>query len=307
MRITAPFLLLALLSMLTGCVCPPWICGFDDDDRVREGRDDDDRDDDDIAAAADDDDDDALTIDALSFTITLDVQAPVAGDDDDSAGDDDDSAGDDDDSAASLPGATAATGTLVTRYWADWDGEVMVCEQHVAFDADVFSDGAPDCDLCSGFIQISASSVRDVSNPVIDGDHCGEADLEAMDANFGVALLRPAGVGGLGDFISIALVDAATGIEDGLQFAPDDGLTYAEQAEALDEQGMALSHGGYLRSTPDGLVEGAGIDQIASTPDGDGEWFAFWRFFRDPALNSWEGADLRGRYAGQSVWIVFPR
>ena len=300
MKNSAAFLLIAPL-LFSGCVCPPWICGFGDDDDVpdREPRDDDDRpgDDDD-----DDDDDDALLlIDALSFAITFDVAAP-AGDDDDSAGDDDDSAG-----APPLPGASAATGVLITRYWADWDGGDLICEQHVSFAADVFADGAPDCALCSGFIQIRASSVDDISNPVIDSEHCGAADLEAMDANFGVGLLRPAGVGGLGDFISIALVDAASGIEQGLEFAPDDGLSYADQADAMAEQGVALTHGGYLRSTQDGLVEGAGIDTIAGTPDGDGEWFAFWRFFRDPNVNGWEGPDLRGRYAGQSVWIVFPR
>ena len=299
MRYSAP-LLLVLLSFTAGCACPPWICGFDDEDDIDRdrGRDDDDVQDDDD----DDDDDDALlAIDALSFAMTLDVQA-LPGDDDDSAGDDDDSAAPD-----PLPGASPTTGVLITRYWADWDGGDLICEQHVAFEADVFAEGAPDCTICSGFIQIRASTVDDVSNPVIDGDHCGGADLEAMDADFGVGLLRPAGIGGLGDFISIALVDAATGIEEGLEFAPDDGLSYSEQAEGLDEQGVALSHGGYLRSTPDGLVEGAGIDTIASTPDGDGEWFAFWRFFRDPSVNDWEGAELRGRYAGQSVWIVFPR
>ena len=298
-------ILLSCLSLLTGCACPPWICGFwadDDDDRGDDDRGDDDRerpDDDDDDG--DDDDGGVVLIDALSFTMTLDVDAAVAGDDDDSAGDDDDSA------EPTLDGAASATGVLVTRYWSDWDGAAMICEQHVAFAADVFSEGAPDCTTCTGFLQIRASSVEDVSSPVIDDEHCSDDDLAAMDADFGVALLRPAGVGGLGDFLSIALVDAQTGIDDGMVFAPDDGLSYAEQADSLAEQGVVLSHGGYLRSTPDGLVEGAGIDQIAGTPDDDLTWFAFWRFFRDPAQNSWEGADLRGRYAGQSVWIVFPR
>ena len=288
-------LLAVLLLLAPGCACPPWICGavtFEDDE-------DDDREDDDREDRDDDDDVSVVFIDALSFTMTLDVDAP--------AGDDDDSAGDDDDSAGGLPGARGATGTLITRYWADDARGELICEQHVAFDADVFSEGAPDCTVCGSFLQISASSVRDVSSPVIDPDQCADADLEAMDADFGVRLLRPAGVGGLGDFLSIALVDAQTGIDGALEFAPDDGLSYAEQADGLAEQGVVLTHGGYLRSTPDGLVEGAGIDQIAGTPDGDGEWFAFWRFFRDPGLNDWDGPDLRGRYAAQSVWIVFPR
>ena len=297
---TLAIALIAFMPATTACVCPPWVCGWetDDDDRERFGDDDRDRVDDDDDAG-DDDDEAGLLIDALSFTMTLDVQAL--------SGDDDDSAGDDDDSAASLDGAAPASGVLVTRYWSDWDGEALICEQHVAFEADVLSDGAPDCDTCTGFLQIQASSVDDISNPVIDPDHCGAEDLEAMDANFGVALLRPAGVGGLGDFISIALMDAEVAIEDGLVFAPDEGLSYAEQADSLAEQGVVLTHGGYLRSTPDGLVEGAGIDQIAGSPaDGD-DWFAFWRFFRDPDQNSHEGPDMQGRYAGQSVWIVFPR
>ena len=79
------------------------------------------------------------------------------------------------------------------------------------------------------------------------------------------------------------------------------------QAEALEEAGVVLTHGGYLRGTPDGMVEGAGIDQVAGTPDGGDEWFAFWRIFRDPGANPFDGEGLRGVYGATSVWVVFPR
>ncbi len=297
-------LLFVLLPATTACVCPPWICGFDDEDRER--FDDSDREDDrDVAdnedPAGDDEDADVAELDALSFAMSFEATAAAAGDDDDSAGDDDDSA-----EAREGHGAEIE-GTLVTRYWSDWEGGELICEQHVLFDGSAFFEGAPDCGSCNGFLQLRASSIVDVSNPLLDDDHCDPGEAVDRGLNFGPRLLTPAGVGGLGDFLSIALVDAQTGLDLGLQFAPGDGLTYAEQADALSEDGMLLTHGGYLRSTPEGLVEGAGIDLAAGTPDADSDWFAFWRIFADPDANPHDGPELDGLYVAQSVWIVFPR
>ena len=290
-------LLFVLLPATSACVCPPWICGLDDDDD-RERVEDDNREDDREVA---DDDAAALELDALSFAISFEATAAAPGDDDDSAGDDDDSAEARDGDGADIEG------TLVTRYWSDWDREDFICEQHVVFDGSAFFEGAPDCGACTGFLQLRASSIVDVSNPLVDEDHCDPGEAVDRGLNFGPRLLTPNGVGGLGDFLSIALVDANTGLNLGLQFAPGDGLTYADQADALEEDGMLLTHGGYLRSTPEGLVEGAGIDQAAGTPDADSEWFAFWRIFADPDANPYDGPELDGLYAAQSVWIVFPR
>jgi hypothetical protein len=288
--------LLVVFVVTSGCVCPPWICGWDGDDPF----DDDDREDDDDAI----DDDDAVdgdVLDALTFAMTFRA-TPAPGDDDDSApGDDDDSARD------TRDGVTDVQGTLVTRYWSDHEARTVLCEQHVAFDAEARFEGAPDCGGCTGFLQLRASSVVDVSNPLIDADHCDPAEAVERGLDYGRRLLTPAGVGGLGDFLSIALVDAERGLDEGLVFAPTDGLSYAEQAEALAGSGAVLTHGGYLRATPGGMVVGAGIDQVAGTPDDDAAWFAFWRFFRTPGSNPYEGLAMDGLYSAQSVWVVFPR
>jgi len=301
-RLLALALLLAVVPGGTACVCPPWVCGWPDDDGVDRFRDDDDREDDDDAASDDDDaaddDDDVSSLDALSFVMSFEAQA---------SGDDDDSASDDDDSAASDDGVTDIEGTLVTRYWRDHDGGDLLCEQHVAFDGEARFEGAPGCDGCAGFLQLRASSVVDVSNPILDDDHCDPSLAAENGLDYGRLLLRPIGVGGLGDFLSIALLDAEIGIAEGLAFAPGEDLTYAAQAEGLAESGAVLTHGGYLRSTEGGMVEGAGIDQAAGTPDGGDEWFAFWRVFREPSANPFEGEGLRGVYGATSVWIVFPR
>ncbi len=302
-RLVALALLLAVVPGGTACVCPPWVCGWPDGDEepLRDDDDDDDLplDDDD---AVDDDDD---VLDALTFVISFEA-TPAAGDDDDSAGDDDDSAGDDDDSAEP-PDVTDIEGTLVTRYWTDHGAGALLCEQHVSFDGEARFAGAPDCAGCDGFLQLRASSVVDVSNPLLDDDHCDPSLAAERGLDYGRLLLRPVGVGGLGDFLSIALVDAETGIADGLAFAPGDDLTYAAQAEALEASGAVLTHGGYLRGDDGGMVVGAGIDQAAGTPSEGDEWFAFWRIFRDPSANSFDGDGLRGVYGATSVWIVFPR
>ena len=290
MNRSTPALLLLLLvgAPQPGCVCPPWMCSWEDDDDDRRDDDDD---------VVDDDDDDAVgALDSMTFSMTF--RATEA------AGDDDDSAGDDDDSAANVARADIS-GELVARY-EDEDGGLL-CEQHVAFDGDAWFDGAPDCSGCTGFLQIRASSVEDVSSPFLDDDHCDPAEASELGLDYAVRLLRPAGIGGLGDFLSIALVDVETALDADLAFAPDADLTYAAQAERLADDGLVLTHGGYLRSTDGGLVEGAGIDQVAGTPAAGDPWFGFWRLFADPNLNSYDGAELRGRYGAQSVWRVYPR
>jgi len=287
-------LLVALLSFASasvGCVCPPWVCGWGEVDRVwgdedvrgdREG--------------GDVEEEPSSVLDAITFALTFEAERKRHGD----------RWGDDDDSADSVQ-LVELRGTLVSRYWANYDDRELLCEQHVSFEGEARHEGAPDCEVCTGFIQLRASSVVDVSNPLVDPDHCDPARVEALGLDFGRRLLTPAGVGGLGDFLSIALVDAETGLEEELEFAAGDELSYEGQAEALAAEGAVLTHGGYLRATPEGLVDGAGIDQVAGTPDESSEWFAFFRLFRMDGSNTNEEPILDGLYAAQSVWVVFPR
>ena len=326
MKKTALILLLAVLGLgvvlTTGCPAP-------DDDDV--GDDDDVVDDDDSSEA--DDDDDTIDPAGISFSVSMTVVPPdaardddddsaaddddSAGDDDDSAGDDDDSAGDDDDVAddddAVDPEAYEVTADFTFVYWEDMEAGVGLCDQHIQIEGEaIFGFGSVDdgsCNNCTGRITFDPATATDVSNPAADPDHCDPAELQAATWDFGMLLLQEAGTEtssgtAWGDFLDLAMMDAASMEGLGLDAAVSGGSTAPELQADLADYGLVLSQLALTNNVAGSLGADSGLDGVANNAGGASTWYFYYYLFRNPEQNPHEGTDMVGEYGGQGFWVI---
>jgi hypothetical protein len=250
------------------------------------------------------------------LTVTYDEVGP--GDDDDMGDDDDD---DDDtwlpssydmlsfDLELTVEPTTALYGTYVISYWDDYASGLLGCEQHLSvegaanFGIDLLGANCPDC---IGLLTFDPASVLDVSDPATDPDQCDVAALDADNTNYGYYLTLPVADGGYGDFLSIALIDSATMADAGLTNDVGGTEDAAWFESTWSSAGYDFTHLGYLEAVPGSLSEVTGVDIVAA-PAGPGvDWYAWWQFWIDPAVNTNGGWVMLGSYGGTSSWVLYP-
>jgi len=319
------YLLLAAVLGLSMSLygCPPTA---DDDDSTPPADDDDVTDDDDD----DDDDNTGFEYEALTFGAQITVIAPDDDDerdDDDSAGDDDDSAMDDDDDSAmdddddssaddddiapddddSAPPADAYDVSIVFyfSYWADQAAGVLACQQLVqatgeaVFGFNAVEDGT--CNNCTGHIVLDPTSFTDISDPLVDPDHCDVAVLDEAGTNYGFAMTAPAPDGGA-DFVELGTLNAAA--MEALGAAADTGgnQTAAQITADLAGGGYAFVQAAAINATAATVSAQSGLDAVANPVGAGQSWYYFWYFYKDPATNPHEGTDMHGEYFAGSFW-----
>ncbi len=266
----------------------------DDDDSADAGDDDSAGDDDDSAG----DDDDSTGDD------------DSAGDDDDSTGDDDsagdddvagddDSAGDDDDA-----GEDRVAGTYTLTFYSDAASGSIECAQTFSFEADLEIGPLSGCGHCLSQLVVDPSSVADTTDASTNSSHCPSVWLEGEPWNAGSELLLPLAVGGAGDLLSLALVDAATLAAGSGALAQDGGVAVADLREAWDDLGLDMSHVGYVRAWAGSHSHSYGLVDRAAPAEEDSPWVAFWQVYRNPGSNPSQGAEFAGTFGGQGLWAL---
>gem|GEM_PF-1510599 len=282
------------------------IAGDGGDGGAADAADDDDSaagDDDDSAAGDDDDsatgDDDDAADDDDSATGDDDDAA----DDDDSAGDDDDAA--DDDDSAQPPEGYSVVANFSFTYWRDIQNQIEECEQVIQIEGTAdfgFGVMQGECNNCTGRLTFDPTTGVDISDPA--NGECDVAVLDANGANFGALLLSPTSDEAYGDFLDLALIDAATHTQLGTDWAVNTGLDAAGIQEGLDQFALTYTHTGFTNNVEGTLGNGSGLEGVANNAGGNSTWFAYWQLFKNPEINPHEGIDMNGDYGGSAFFLI---
>ena len=285
-------ILLALALFAVGCPQPRG--DADDDDTTEQEDDDDVVDDDDVLGDDDDvlgDDDDAVDDDdttpdfgatSLTFEITDFTSTPQAG------------------------GTFNITGTWVFAFWEDQAADLLLCAQRFSFDASAaFGPTAvADCSSCDGLITVDEASVLDVSDPAASPDDCDPATIEAAGMGYGTALLTSVVNGGHGDFLTLALIQIDSFEDLGLTGAADGSQTAQDIRDFFADSDLEATHVGYVRAGAGSFSVGAAVDTIAAPANPGSEWHTFFRFYKDPVVNTNTGVQMNGEYGATSFWLL---
>ena len=289
-------LLAALLSATVGC-----------DTRGRGGSGDDD-------STGDDDDD--------TTPVGDDDTTPVG--DDDTSGDDDSTPVGDDDSTTpdfapaglsfelsltANPGLGGNVGILANftvRYWEDLANGVLLCNQRMDVKGSAtFGYGVmgTDCGSCTGHISFEQSTAQDVSNPAIDPDDCDSAVLAAANKDYGTYLLTSISNSGLGDFLDLALLDADSVDQLGIEYTDNSDFTTADLISQIEGQGATFTHFAAVEAVTNSLSQLSALGTVAE-PIGSTLWYPYFWFGVDPSQNPNTGMEMDGDYFGQAMWTV---
>ena len=249
-------------------------------------------------------------------------------DDDDTADDDDvvdDDDGADDDDAVDDDDATGPSGDVVLAFAFELEVEdgdssgvlrvdfvdpaagELVCRQRLQFAGTAsFGPGLVDgCAACTGVLSIDPDSVLDLTNPAVDAEDCDPNWILGSQLNYGGGMLTPRADGGFGDLLTIGLIDLDR--FEALDLFVDRAGEYDAAAlrAVFDAAGTSIAQIGYLQDVAGSVAAGTGIAAVAETagPGGD-DWLAAWQIYRSPAVNSYDGLDLRGAYLGRMLWNV---
>jgi len=283
--------LLSLLGALPGCAV-----------RGGNGDDDDDTGDDDDSAIANDDDATANDDDAT-------------GDDDDDAtgSDDDDATGDDDDSTL-VEGNSTLQGIWFIQYWSDAGASLPVCQQAYRFDGlsetrvGVLGNSCPSCTAKIEIVNIlnvtagiaigdplEAAYASTVSSP------CNATSFPGGQADYG-SILSSTTMSPGGDFVlTQGLVDAGTGIDQGLNLTQDGNTSFGGLAGNYAGSGVTLTHVGYVNESGGGQLTQLGLDTIAvEAPPETGYW-PYWSYYTQAGATD---GRLIGQYGIGSLWLL---
>ncbi|MBN95320.1 MAG: hypothetical protein CL928_14845 [Deltaproteobacteria bacterium] len=254
-----------------------------------------------------------------------------------SLGDGDDSAsagardrvptGDDDDSWEPEPQQVTAEYTFSYYGLVDGIPTDLYCDQRIdatgeaVFGPDLVPDAG--CNNCTGYITMDPTTVNDVSDPGSNPTDCDPLELndlgfqlldpqggepvDVFNSSFGMHVLTPLAEGGVGDFLSMALVDADAMHTLGLYLAQGvgaspPGFSAADMQATLDVDGLELSHAGYVDNVTGSYADHTGLNEMAASAGGSSTWLGFWQISRDPAENTHDAADMNGVYGGQMIW-----
>ncbi|HCP44728.1 MAG TPA: hypothetical protein DIU15_01670, partial [Deltaproteobacteria bacterium] len=173
----------------------------------------------------DDDDDDTaaeFALAAISFSIEMEA-VPV------------------DDSSTDI------SAVFGVNYWAEYNEatQILNCTQWIQIAGSAtFGPGilaGEGCNNCTGSIEFDHTSATDISDPATNPDDCDVAELDLAGANFGPSLLTPITDGGMGDFLSLGLVDVTTMSDQGMELTVDGGYSAAEIEQTLSEYGLEFT------------------------------------------------------------------
>lgn len=286
-RFEAVGVLCVLALLVSGC--PADLAGDDDSAPI----DDDDSALDDPAPDDDaDDDDDWTTVEPFwfSFSFVMTVDDEPAGDDDDSAG----------------PISRSVSMEYVLTLWWDIYAGVGGCEQHLVVQGQLLDGPGPveGCADCAGLALFDRTTVVDVSDPAADPDHCYPSEMVGALGVPAELLVTPA-MGGYGDFLSLALMEAdvVAGLE--LPNHPDAAGWVQEQREELASYDLELTHLGLVQASPGSFTGGSGISTLSDAPEPESDWYFFWSVTAPQGQPG--GENLAGERLGWGLWLVtFP-
>ncbi len=196
-------------------------------------------------------------------------------------------------------GSAEVFATFESSYYTE-EGVLLCREQMEVTGEAVFgATSVPDCPNCTGLLHFDETSLVNVTDPTSNPDHCvGEFPLSR-------ALLQSQQEGGLGDFLTIALVDVATMNAHGLNLYVDDSISLSETISGwADNYGLEFTHAAYINNQPDTWASMAELDAIAASAGDGSPWLAYWAIGKDPEANTYEGSDLSGLYIAESLWMT---
>ncbi len=266
MRLRFALAAAAALALLGACPEEEWVGPADDDD------------------AGDDDDtyvnDPSCSFDEVTMTVDYDVTTVGEGDD----------------------VRRLVTGTYGFHYWEDIREGVPLCDQRIAFEGEAWFGpgslvgraGAPDCERCSGYLTLDPASIVETTDPAANPDDCDAADLEIAVNNWGVLLTTPVSPTTHGDFLQMALLDAATQEEHDVKLRIDEESTGAAALrEKWAEAGLVYTHAGYVHAYQGSLAITACTFLLSGTPEPDSAYLSAWEITRraaDILVDSPDGA-----------------
>ncbi|GEM_PF-2728411 len=197
------------------------------------------------------------------------------------------------------------TGSYGFHYWEDIRAGVPLCDQSMAFEGEAWFGegslmgrvGAPDCERCTGFLSLDAASIVDTTDPVGDPDDCDAADLEVAVNDWGMLLTTPVSATTHGDFLQMALLDAATQAAHDVKLRIDEDSTGAPAlTEKWAEAGLVYTHAGYVHAYQGSLAITACTFLLSATPEPDSAYLSAWEITRPPEEIRADSPD--GAYSG---------
>jgi len=197
------------------------------------------------------------------------------------------------------------TGRYGFHYWEDIREGVPLCDQTLTFEAEAWfgedavigRPGAPDCVRCGGYLKLDPASVRDVTDPESDPDACTAADLKVAVNDWGRLLTTPVSPTTHGDFLNMAMLDAATQEAFGVDLQLDEDATSASALRTKwADEGFVYTHAGYVHAYQGSLAITACTFLLSATPEPDSAYLSAWEIYRSEEEIRPDSAD--GRYHG---------